>query len=216
MTATPPAPPRGQRPKARPPRRRTSQLRQTIFAPWRAHKSVCSAGPVEASHHSGGSDRWRPATIQAEVRSLGKGRHCVRLHTGLAAQEGEGIVIGTGESGGNAATGRRRGRSAVKDVIYFNGQRYRPAFLRTNEPYARQSHRPRRTSPGNRRGHPAPVPQRIPSRPRSLSLSSRGQHRRGKPRDRYRRVAPGGHLCPSGRSRPARAGGVALGAVDDN
>jgi hypothetical protein len=73
------------------------------------------------------------------VRSLGKGRPCVRLHTGLAAQEGEGIVIGTGESGGNAATRSRRGRSAVKDVIYFNGQRYRPAFLRTSEPYARRA-----------------------------------------------------------------------------
>ena len=26
----------------------------------------------------------------------------------------------------------------MKDVIYFNGQRYRPAFLRANEPYARR------------------------------------------------------------------------------
>jgi hypothetical protein len=61
------------------------------------------------------------------------------MRTGLPAQEGEGIVIGTGESGGEAAT---RSRSAVKDVIYFNGQRYRPAFLRTNEPYARRATAP--------------------------------------------------------------------------
>jgi hypothetical protein len=36
------------------------------------------------------------------------------------------------------ATRSRRGNAAVKDVIYFDGQRYRPAFLRANDPYVRR------------------------------------------------------------------------------
>ena len=81
--------------------------------------------PVAASHHSGGSE----GTGQGQALRLS----CT---LGWTAHEGEGI--GIGESGGNAATSSRRGSAAVKDVIYFNGQRYRPAFLRTNEPYARR------------------------------------------------------------------------------
>ena len=169
MTATPPAPPRGQRPKARPPRRRTSQPRQTIFAPWRAHNSVCAADPVEAIH-----------------------------------------------SGGNAATRSRRGSSAVKDVIYFNGQRYRPAFLRTNEPYARRATVPAAhlqeigagTRPQCHSGSRADLDHY-----RSVPVASIDGV---SPEIAIAALPPGEHLCPSGRSRPARAGVSALGSVDDN
>ena len=43
-----------------------------------------------------------------------------------------------GETGGNAASRSKRGSAAVKDVIYFNGQRYHPAFLLPHEPYDRR------------------------------------------------------------------------------
>lgn len=80
MTAAPPAPPRGRRPEARLPRRRTSRLRQTICAPWRAHDQVCAARPAEASRHSGGRVDVLPrAAISTETMSPASLR---RLHCG--------------------------------------------------------------------------------------------------------------------------------------